>query len=440
MDAKFITKQISTRAYVRELKSKLTGLKDDNLYKKANYKAVSEAFSALVIDKGLPEVEFITESGFSQWWNAKKFPQFGRAEIDVLFPELSEKWLDRASYSNRMQMHLTSLDSLYCISGYHHRLFSKVMSSGCGEKEIPSPSEAFERIHEIFNSLHEDWRPRIHNGCFDIYLSGPKKEQATFQSQLSAFEYLKRINSSEGKVEFDFSRNEQHFIGLNLPIEIARIYQSHNPFSLPIFLFVLLCLNFETENEYRSDLVIDFLTSLACVSVLAKNEIDDFAFVRDHTLDPPVHQLYTGILDLLFPNVTSELYQSSRKKQKSIFRTGMATDKVLSWTSVSSSSRYRLIRLFENILSQALNNEDYAALKVFMSSQIAQVRNSPADLDYHLTSDETYVLESIESAHARYFEAFKFVGYSEKKLKVFFSHIWGRISIDEWDKFGTLIP
>jgi hypothetical protein len=258
MDAKFITKQISTRAYVRELKSKLTGLKGDNLYKKANYKAVSEAFSALVIDNGLPETDFITESGFSQWWNARKFPQFGRAEIDILFPELSEKWLDRASYSNRMQMHLTSLDSLYCISDYHHDLFSRVISSGSGENELPSPSLAFERIHEIFNRIHEDWKPRIHDGAFDIYITGSKKEQAAFESKISASEYLKRINSPQGKVEFDFSRNEKHYIGLNLPIEVARIYQSHNPFSLPIFLFVLLCLNFETENEYRSDLVIDF--------------------------------------------------------------------------------------------------------------------------------------------------------------------------------------
>jgi len=269
----FPTQEIRARSFARELKTLLFSNENQvnletqeyprliNLLNEASLKVGCD-FSYKSKGEIKDKVDFISKSRFSGWWNGTSIPEEKKqADIEKVFPNLTNKWFERERFSNRFQLHLATLD-LHFI----------------GSQDI---NYAHNQASIILNKIRFDWEPQ--NSIGHIKISGPQERAGYDSHQYTSIRTSdfyaslvgqERINiiSRQGKIRYDLSLGGTSCPGISIPSYITEIYHPEVPSSIIPYLFCILCLCEDEENSnFKHDLFLDFLSAINCYYFLAKD-------------------------------------------------------------------------------------------------------------------------------------------------------------------------
>ncbi len=434
-----ITKEISIRGFVRELKSLLLDNKK-NIFKKAEYKAVSNAYESLVKEciKSYSvaisadfQTELIGSSGYSDWWLGKKYPMpINRTNIDILIPGLVEKWFDRKYFKNRMQMHLASLDIFHMSLGCNCKTSETEtgLNDSIGQYCDKCLLEAISDAEQILNKIHKDWRPQLTGfDTSDVCISGPKdRAVAETNEQLTSQTESYKAKEERMKIDFDLSLEKSSLIGLNFPYQIMKTYHDGNALSVVQFLFLLICMNIKTECEYRNDLILDFMTALNCAALLM--------FVKHKSI-------YTNPFDYIENNIqkivmsVSELFYEESFHIKELLNDfeNICIDNEKNGTKMDSSVVYPFTHFPEYLDDKKYFDEEISSVffeilefqvpywdeKTFMDEfkdRYETYEHRKTEVDDYLSKSSLEIFKPFEAAKERYFEQFHFIGYTKEQL------------------------
>lgn len=423
----FRTKEIVIRGFVRDLKSRLLSGQDYSL-ENGEYSLVAEAFEEMTgrIDislldefydeeKGTYEISFVESSCYSKWWNGLQYP-FNRNKkklIEILFPGLLSKWFERSNFRNRLQLHLASMDLF---------VFSK--NCNCKEKiDFRSYcenclSEALEEAKSILEAIHSDWKPEYtrYLKAFDICISGPEQRAGLNVWKNHVESSLSHEKSDVREcIDFDLSLDGGSNIGIQLPKEIADLYQDENLLSVVQFLFTLVGLNLHAESEYRDDLILDFMTAMNCAGF--------YLSVKHGMSYSPTAGFFDEKLQEMLIHSSEYFYDEPMDINAALVEYELLTKRELTQSSITypitlfdCHSGYQLTELFFELIRVAIKRDD---VRTYLENlkEICHPDNEHQSLfDKYLEQPFLRVFKSFEAARVRYLNHFKITGYSQKEL------------------------
>lgn len=431
----FRTKEIAVRGFVRDLKSRLL---EGFVYslEEPEYRLVADAFDLKVsrLDISLLtefydqkqneyKISFVDSSCYSKWWNGRQYPdKRNRKLIEILFPGLLCKWFERSNFKNRMQLHLASMDLFHlsrncnCPVKEEH---DKELDSYCDK----CLSQALNEAEWILKEIHKDWQP-IHSGyfnAFDVCIAGPQARSGLnvaknlFESRLS-----QEVRDDRAQINYDLSLGDGSFVGLPLPREIINLCQSENPFSIVLFLFSLVCLDFRTESEYRNDLTLDFMTALNCAGLLLYAKHGRLFGSQSDFMSKSILEMLLNVSEYFYdqPFDLNELLLSYEKLCKQAKETGGALygDIVHPITHFSGYPGFKLTEMFFDIVRLSINDQNIETFMENLEEFSYSTTYEESKVDDYLKSPYLRVFKSLELARERYLNLFDIVGYPRNEL------------------------
>lgn len=420
----FRTEEIAIRGFVREFKSELLKGQHFSL-KETEYKKVADAFERLWSEKQVDECAFMSDSLFSKLCNGKQYPSDAwRKNINTLFPGLSEKWFDRYVFKNRMQLHLASIDLFHIASDC--RCFFRMRREEVVDSETICQEcliEAVKEAESILKLIHEDWEPRnTGNGNnYDVRISGPHERSGlNVVDNLTHYKYPDFIDKSEF-IDYDLSLGEASFIGLSLPGEIVNTYQIENPFSVVLFLFLLVGLDQNTKSEYRNDLILDFMTSLNCAGLILKVRYEGLATAQNDMAVKTILSLLQNVSEYFHdkPFDISEQLEACEQSLKHAQKTRDATSLYFyptPETQFSGYPGYILTEIFLETLTFHADGQNIENLLEKLQKFSHSNTYKEAKSDDYLRSPFAGIFKSFEASRERYLEQFSITGYSRDEL------------------------
>lgn len=410
----FARKNIAKKGFIRDFKVRLLG--EGCSLNKPEFEAVIEAFRGLYFLKtGKEESELIKQPGFSKWWLGKRLPDDDhRDKIKLVFPDLFEKWFGLERYTNRLQLHLASLD-----------LFSMANECSCNDKKVKTYCEkclliAKQEAKLILDNIHEDWRPTKtgYSDIVDLCISGPKERSGLNVEEVRFYKntackpgyHVPRKEDYREKINYNLDLTDTSFIGLQIPEEILSVYQDGNPLSVCSFLFLLIGLNLKCDVKYRDDLILDFFTALNCASIVLFHR--HYGFIGHDTdtdsVDKRVQSLFLSFQEYLFNPDEKNMESKTNKVGKN------ATEKN------NSETEPRLE--VDTVYFQRKNYCDQLSDEfLLLLSEVLGLNKD--DLCKDLGRSDSYesfflnIYEEITDSKHRYFEIFKITGLQKEEIQ-----------------------
>lgn len=480
----FLTREISIRGFTREFKRALLGDKAD--LQEQEYEKVADAFHRLWDRRHSEEVSFIGSSGFSKWWKGQTYPGSDwRERIDKLFPGLSQKWFDRTKFSNRLQMHLASMDLFHlsrdCICK------EKIKLDDAGEGYCQKClSQAVLEAERILFSIHADWEPTKigFKNIHDLCISGPEERagnnpvmdlvkwllhekssesandkmfplgrkskwqlilnevksyfdtdiKAQVQAQrhnenLHVWNSIKDINTQDvlddSNISYDLSLGATSFVGVPLPKKIVKVHQVANPLSIIPFLLILLCLDLRAlKGDYRDDLILDFMSALNCgCFLLEAGAINDSVDSEERIL-----QLFMYVSEYFYresPDIDAEVVSYEEAYGNREMYGSSIIFRTPPESLIGGHYAYRLTQVFLDLVDSEYGERE-AEYFISSFSDDSRYTNKKSVVDDYLNTESARVFKSLQSARERYLKQFYLTGLTEIELQEKLDKVWTR--------------
>lgn len=422
--------QMAIRGFVREFKSKLLAGKTFS-QNKPEFSLVDYEFSKQLAENffnnsnlrtneqyASNQESHLDSSVFSKWWSGQRYPNpQDRDLIDILFPGLTAKWLDRSNFKNRMQVHLASLDLFDRL-----RSCNSLIHKSVSGKSQPHCDKCFPHVlteaQWMLEAIHDDWKPVLtgYLRAIDVCISGPQSRSGFNVSK----SLLEKVIDHRGRLDYDLSLGESSFVGLPLPEEIVNSYQSENPFSIVLFLFLLICLDFKTESEYRNDLVLDFMTALNCAGVLLYFKQAGLFTSLPDSFEEKFQEILLHASEYFYDqpfDLNEQLFSFEKSCEASIKDGLHSSDSIVyPFTHFSDHAGFNLSELFFNILQLVLKEQDIHSFMEDIRDHSHAKTYDKKKVDDYLAQPYLQIFKALESARERYLKHFDIIGYSRNEL------------------------
>lgn len=411
---KVLKNQFLKRGFARDFKIRLLG--EGCCLVNPDFDDVDDAFTAAYNLKNVKDskYKFLEQSGFSKWWLGKCFPsKVHKDAIELVFPDLFNKWFNLERVTSRFELHLTSID-IFSSAGMCSCKNRKVKEYDFEENCKICSLTAITGANEVLHRIHEDWRPTItgYNNILDLCISGPKKRSGVniaknrfFDEVAIESEYSDRPEPDlREKVNYNLDLVETSFVGLPIPPKIYDAYQEDNLFSVCDFLFLLIGLNLKCNVEYKNDLILDFLTALNCAALIL--------FKKHGTINNHTSEIRNRIR-LLFSDFQEYFFAIGEKslKDKLSEKDPVFQREVIN--ILNNDISYQLSDKYISFLSEVLGLNEDETFK-YLKEHSHLINNTGKRGEYHQFSN---IYQSFSEFKERYFKIMEITGLPEEKIK-----------------------